>query len=222
MPLIFSFHPGVRERHLQRQYKNPLYPTEQRGFDEQRLSGARFMDAQEREEFTRTFQGLLEEVAGLKANEGSEKLLELKSRLEQSYEQCCGLTGEHDGEKQAIIKLIDAIMKSIWQSAQGDAEAEMNLKEEELARSTHFQLLQHSLVADLLRPGSPIASDQLIPTLLSESEEAVNAAFHLFDKEQLAVIYSQANALLEQKKQENYDFSNAWSRLEQIHAELQT
>ena len=221
MSLIFSSYPGVRERHLQRQYKNYLYSAEQREFDDQRLSGARYMDDQEREEFTDEFHKLLEEVAELKANEGSEKLLELKSRLDQSYEQCCGLAGEHDHEKQAITRLIEVIMRTIWQSAQGDAEAEMNLKEEELARSTHFQLLQHSLVADLLRPHSPIAPDQLIPTLLSESEEAVDAAFHLFDKEQQAIIYPQAKALLEHKKQKNYDLPEAWKRLDQIQQLLQ-
>ena len=54
MSLIFSSHPGARERHLQRQYKNPLFTAEQRDFDEQRLSGARYMDEKEEQEF---FQG---------------------------------------------------------------------------------------------------------------------------------------------------------------------
>jgi len=221
MSLIFSSHPGARERHLQRQYKNPLFTAEQREFDEQRLLGARYMDENERKEFIQAFHDLLEEVAQLPANEGSEKLLDLKSRLEQNYEQCCGLAGEHDSEKLAITRLIDVMMKSIWQSAQGDPEAEMNLKEEELARMTHFQLLQSTLVADLLRPRSPIAPEQLVATLLSETKDDVNAAFQLFDKEQQAIIYSQAKDLLEQKGQKNHDLSKARERLQQIHELLQ-
>ena len=221
MSLIFSSHPGARERHLQRQYKNPLFTPEQREFNEQRLSGAQYMDEKEEEEFFQSFHQLLEEVAELKPNEGSEKMLDLKGRLDHCYEQCCGLGGEHIGEKQAISKLVTVIMNAIRQGAEGDAEAEMNLNEEQLARNTHYQLLQFPLVADLLRPKTPIASDQLIPTLLSESAEAVSAAFRMFDKEQQAEIYPQAKALLDAKLQENYDLPEAWKRLEQMQQILQ-
>ena len=222
MSLIFSSHPGARERHLQRQYRNPLFTTQQREFDEQRLNGARYMDEKEQEEFTETFHQLVEEVAQLKPNEGSEVMLELKARLDQCYEQCCGLGGQHDAEKQAIAQLVSVIMNAVWQAAQGDAEAEVNLREEELARRSHYHLLQFPVVADLLRPRSPIASDQLIPTLLSESEQAFAAAFSLFDAEQQQNLYPQAKALLEARQQENFDLPAAWQRLEQMHQLMQS
>lgn len=220
MSLIFSSHPGARERHLQRQYKNPLFSSEQREFDEQRLSGARFMDEKEQEEFFQIFHQLLEDVAQLKPNEGSEVMLDLKSRLDQCYEQCSGLGGEHENEKQAIIKLVAVIMNAVWKGAEGDAEAEINLKEEELARNTHYQLLKYPLVADLLRAKSPIAPDQLIPTLLSESQQAVNAALSLFDQEQIASLHQQAKELLSLKLQEQYDLPEAWKRLEQMQQSI--
>lgn len=197
MSLIFSSRPGARERHLKRQYKNPLFAAELQEFDEQRVSGARYMDEKEQDEFLQVFHVLLEKVAELKPNEGSEIMLELKSQLDQSYEQCSGLMGQHQSEKEAIIKLLSVIMASIWQGAEGDLEAEQNLKEEELARNTHFQLLQFPLIADLLRPRSPIAQDQLVATLLSESENAIAAAFQLFDKEHQQLIYQQGQQLLE-------------------------
>lgn len=214
MSLIFLSLPGARERHLQRQYKNPLFTEQQREFDEQRLSGARYMDEQEEAEFIEKFHRLLAEVAELKPNEGSEKMLDLKSRLDQSYELCCGLSGKRDSEKLAITKLVSVIMNSIWKGAEGDAEAEQNLKEEELARTTHFQLLAFPLVADLLRPRSPIAQDQLVATLLSESEAALSAAFQLFDKEHQALIVQQAEKLLEDNKQ--YELPEARKHLQQM------
>lgn len=216
MSLNFLSQPGARERHLQRQYKNPLFSVEQREFDEQRIAGARYMDEKEEAEFTEQFHNLLAEVAQLKPNEGSEKMLDLKSRLDQSYEQSCGLPGERNNEKLAISQLVNVIMNSIWKGAEGDAEAEQNLKEEELARTTHYQLLAFPLVADLLRPRSPIAQDQLVPTLLSESETAFSAAFQLFDKEHQELIYQQAKLLLEEHKQEQDNLSQAWKRLEQM------
>jgi len=216
MPLTFLPNPGARERHLQRQYQNPLFSVEQREFDEQRLSGARYMDEQEEAEFIKVFHALLNEVAELKPNEGSEVMLDLKSRLDQCYEQCSGLAGQRKSEKQAISQLVNVIMNSIWKGAEGDSEAEQNLKEEELARNTHYQLLALPLVADLLRPRSPIAQDQLIATLLSESEEALNAAFQLFDHDHQKLIVQQATQLLEAKTKEQDTLPLAQQRLEQM------
>ena len=213
MSLIFSSNPGARERHLQRQYKNPLFAAEHREFNEQRLSGARYMDEKEQDEFLQTFHALLAKVAELKPNEGSEIMLDLKSQLDQNYELCSGLMGDHRNEQEAIVKLVNVIMASIRQSAEGDAEAEQNLDEEELARNTHFQLLQFPLVADLLRPRSPIAQDQLVPTLLSESENAIRAAFQLFDKEHQELICQQAIQLLESKEEEKQQLTEAWNNL---------
>ncbi|RKZ93917.1 MAG: hypothetical protein DRQ43_07585, partial [Gammaproteobacteria bacterium] len=196
MSLIFLTLPGARERHLQRQYKNPLYTAEQQAFNEQRIAGARYMDEKEQDEFLQTFHDLLARVAELQPNEGSEVMLELKSQLEQNYEQCCGLMGDHRNEKEAIVKLVNVIMASIRQGAEGDAEALQNLMEEQLARNTHFQLLQFPLIADLLRPRTTIAREQLVPTLLTESEQAVRAAFQLFDKDHQELICQQAKELL--------------------------
>ena len=221
MSLIFSIHPGIRERHLQRQYQNPLFSKAQQDFDEQRLAGARYMDEQERNDFITEFQQLVEEVADLKPNEGSEKMLDLKSRLDQAYEQCCGLTGNNDIEKQAITQLVGIIMSAIWQSASGDAEAELNLKEEELARTTHYRLLQFPLMVDLLRPSSPIMEKDLVPTLLSESEEALKSAFCLFDEKQQAILCIQAVELLDKKLQERQDMPDAWKQLEVMQNLLQ-
>jgi len=219
MPLNFLARPGVRERHLKRQYNNPLFAQTQRQFDQQRLSGARYMDEKEAAEFTDKFHILLAEVAKLKPNEGSEVLLDLKSRLDESYELCSGLSGDHTNEQQAINKLVQVIMRSISQSAQGDAEAIQNLHEEELARNTHFQLLSFPLVADLLRPRSPIAQDQLVATLLSESGEALQAAFSLFDREHQQLIYQQAEQLLQAKAKYSAQLSKAHEQL-QLMAQL--
>ena len=221
MPIIFSIHPGIRERHLQRQYQNPLFAKAQQDFDEQRLSGARYMDEQECNDFMTDFQQLVAEVAALEPNEGSEKMLDLKSRLDQAYEQCCALAGDNDIEKQAIAQLVGIIMSTIWQSASGDVEAELNLKEEELARTTHYQLLQFPLVVDLLRIKSPITEKDLLPTLLSESEDALRSAFYLFDEQQQAMLCKQAVELLDKKLQEQQDVPDAWKQLEVMQDLLQ-
>ena len=196
MSHMFLEYPGVKERHLQRQYKNPLFPAEYNDFDEQRVQGARYMDEQDNEEFMHKFHAILDEVAQLKANEASETMLDLKSRLDELYEQCSGLTGQHENEQQAIIKLVQVIMASVKQSALGDAEAEHNLYEEELARNTHYHLLRFPIVSDLLSPHSPISKDQLVASLLSESEEAIKAVFQLFEAQHISKICAEAEILI--------------------------
>jgi len=222
MSYLFSKFPGIRERHLQRQYKNLLFPQSQQDFNEQQLFSACDKDQQERNDFLHDFQQLIEEVAQLKPNEGSETMLDLKSRLDQSYEQCCALAGENDIEKQAITQLVGIIMSAVWKSASGDAQAEASLKDEELARTAHYQLLQLPLVVDLLRPDSPIKENDLLPSLLSESEEALKAAFYLFDEKQQAVLCLQAVELLDKKLLEKQDIPEAWKRLELMQNLLKT
>ena len=59
-------------------------------------------------------------------------------------------------------------------------------------------MLAHSIVADLLRPDTPVGPDELIPTLLSESEDDLHAALNLFDPEQLTLIHAEAQSLVDQ------------------------
>jgi hypothetical protein len=216
MALNFSSYPGAFERQLQRQYKNPLFASNEAEIDELRLEEAQFKDQKELEAFQERFTDLVEKLSELKPNEGSEVMLDLKSRLDQCYGHCCALAGQHEDEKQAIIKLTDMIMTAIRNAAGGDDEAMMNLNEEELARQTHYQLLQSPLVADLLSAQSPIAEEQLVPTLLSESEQALEAAFYLFDEQQQTEILQQSQALLNQKMKQDYTLPEAWKRLEQM------
>ncbi len=83
-------------------------------------------------------------------------------------------------------------MKAVRQGAANDPVALDKLAEEDQARKMHNELHQFSLVADLMLPDSPISKEELLPSLLSESETGLNAALQLFDQAQLTQIYQQA------------------------------
>ncbi len=225
MTIHFSQHPGKRERHLQRQYQNVLFPRSRRDFNQQRIEGARYMDEQETEEFLREFQKLVAQISLLKANEDSENILQLKAQLEKSYVQCCGLSGEQSEISTAIANLLQVIMRAVWQGAEGDPQAVKHLQQEELARSRHFQLLAYPLVVDLLDPDSIIREDELAATLLSESPESLQTGLLLFDQQQLLSLFEAAMSLLEKTRlkfphehQEILD--NAWKNLQLIKQAL--
>ncbi len=199
MSLKFSQHPGPHERHLRRCYSNPLFPASVQTVSNAQLEKARETDELELNHFLRYFRDLVQEAIDLKPEATSEAVLEIKSRLDKCYAHCCALPGEQSEIQAAIHKLIEVITKAVRQGAANDPVALDKLVEEEQARELHYELMQFTLVADLMLPDSPISKDELAPSLLTESTTGLNAALQLFDQTQLAQIYQQAKTLLDQQ-----------------------
>ncbi len=195
MNLFFSDRPGANERHLRRKVNNPLFGAPDITQDD--VQRAREIDEREHKAFMDGFYALAKDASALDASVDAEELIALKQRLEKSYEQSCSVMGSMGEIQQGLSKLIDSIMQSLLHASRTDEHAHQKLVEELEARKLHFELLQHNLIADLLRPDSPITSDELVPTLLSSPEPALRAAVGLFTPEQLAVLCEHGNRMLE-------------------------
>jgi len=196
MPLLFSEFPGRRERHLLRRRNNPLFPAQLRAPSEAQLQEAQRLDHEELVDFIGRFHTLVNAAARLQPNAGSEVILDLKERLDRSYEEACGMADEQGERKQAIIRLLEIIMRAVRAGAANDPIALAELEQESQARVAHFQLLEHPLVADLLCPETPIPPEDLVPTLLSADAVALEAALELFEDEAIGEIYAEGEALL--------------------------
>ncbi len=182
--LKFSARPGRRERQLQRRHGNPLFGRPAPRCSREALDRARRLDLEEAQDFERRFLDLVQTAIALKPNEDSSVILELKERLDQSYEEACRLGGEQSRFKDALHQLVAVVMAAVRKSAGDDHRAQQELDQEEAARRTHFSLLEHPLVADLLDPQSVVAAEELVPTLLAEPPAAVPAAEYLYDAAQ--------------------------------------
>jgi hypothetical protein len=193
----FSLYPGAQERQLIRCADNPLFPPQRRHVIQVEVNDAQRRDANEAVAFQSTFRALVQRAIELSPQEDSEVILKLKEDLDRAYEQSCGLPGDSSDIKAALKKLLDIVMRAVWSGAADDPAAQANLREEEEARAIHFQMLEEVLVADMIRPDSPIGPDELAATLLSESESAVAAATDLFDDNQLASICRSGGELLQ-------------------------
>lgn len=220
MSLQFNEQPGPRERHLQRRANNPLFPEPARQVSQADIMQARQQDEMELIAFMNDFQKLVHEAINLKPETDSDTILDLKERLDRSYAQCCTLPGDQTQIKQAVEKLIDAIMNAVRVGAQNDPAAMAKLEDEAVARQSHFALHNHKLVADLMLESSPIAQDELVASLLSEEMEGLLATLNLFDEEVLASIYRQAKELLQSLKSSGHDLPEAWQRLQAIETFL--
>ena len=214
MSLQFNTESGPHERQLRRKYNNPLFAEAGEGITQQDLEKARQEDQAELRQFLEDFQSLVQQAVELKPNTDSQIILEMKESLDQCYTRCCAMPGEHPEIKKAINQLIQVIMKAVRMGAANDPMALQKLDEEDIARRTHQELHTHLLIVDLLLPDSPISEAELLPTLLGETHDAVQATLPLFDPEQLRLLYETGKNLLEHLKNNGHDLPLAWANLE--------
>ncbi len=196
MNLQFSLMPGRHERHAMRKYNNPLFAEQDRTLSQAALTETQRLDHEELVAYIVDLRKLVGEAVSLGPHEQSEVILDLKERLDKYYEQACRLADDQSPNKQAIRKLVEVIMRSVWKGAGNDTVAHQELQQEEVARATHYDLLETPLVADLLDPDSLIREEELLPVLMSASTQDFEAAITLFDPDQLRSLIQQGDALL--------------------------
>lgn len=212
---------GMYERHLRRKNENPLYGVPVTVISPEDYLQARRRDSEELNRFQNDMREVIQLAIDLPPNSESEVVLELRSRLEQLYTRCSGFGANCGTHKQSIRKLIDIVMKAVWQAAADDPMARMELEQEELARQQHFCLLEYALISDLMRPDTPIAQDELVPTLLQASEDELEAVLWMFEPDQLTLISKDAEVLLTERREQGYALSEAWENLQLIIEHLE-
>jgi hypothetical protein len=220
MRLLFSELPGRHERHLIRKQDNPLFPQAERQFTQAELTEAQRLDHEELEAYIRDLRSLVGEAVSLGPHEQSDVILELKERLDKSYEQACRLADDQTPNKEAIMRLVAVIMQAVWKGAGNDTLAHQELEQEEQARRLHYELLEYPLVADLLDPESPIKQDELLPVLLSAEKEAFEAAVTLFDPTQLVALCEEGERFVQSLSGDESE-AQARDRVAQLQALLE-
>ena len=117
-------------------------------------------------------------------------------------------------EKNALRKLHDVVMATLIQAAASDPLARDEIAQEQAAHQLHRELLEYPLVAQLLRADSPIAADELVATLLTETGALFPGVLSLFDAQQLQELCRRAHAILVAAAAPEVDLTLAWARLE--------
>lgn len=212
--------PGRRERHWRRRHTNPLFGDPAPVLTARERDQARQQDWEELASFRGQFESLVQETTRLRPSETSDRILTIKERLDQCYEQVCGLGGNQSQFKEAIGRLVELVMQSVRRGAAGDPQALAMLDTEHNARKLHYQLLEHPIVADLLAPDSPIGPAELTPSLLCCSEQELAAALHLFDADQLELLVQEGGQLLSGLESAGTKLPDAQQRLTQLQQRL--
>lgn len=220
MTLSFSKQPGPRERQLQRRLNNPLFTT--RGsISQQEVNAAQSQDRVAMQQFMEQFRELVQRAVKLDKNVESDVILLLKAQLEQHYAVCSGLPGQPAAIQDALRKLIGAISSTLRATSMDDPHALEKLQKDEEHTQLHLHLCDQLIVSDILNPDEIIGSEELIPTLLNESAEGLQAALALFPPERIGLMLEDAKILLGRIEAEGHSLPDAWQRLAQMESWLQ-
>lgn len=204
----FREHPGCRERHLRRKLDNPLFPAAERHKTMAELDAEQRLDDDELSAFLKEVKDLVTRVGSLSPDSNVQDIVELKTRVDDCYEQCLGLPGDQGRVKSALIKLITELTRLNMETLQ-DGNALKALRDEQAERLAHFTRLEFPVTGDICRRQSPLAEGELVPTLLSEAPDALAAALGLFHAERLALIRDDARALIAQRREEGFELPAA-------------
>lgn len=208
----FRKNPGCRERQLRRKLDNPLFPPDDRAATVADLDTEQRRDDDELTAFLEKVKTLVARVGSLSPESAPSELDDLKARADAYYEQCLGLPGDQRRVKAALIKLITELTRLSMRTLT-DTRALVQLQGEQVRRLAHFTRLEFPITGDLCRPQSPIPEAEIVPTILSEPPEALNAALGLYDAERVAGIREEAQALIRQRRDEGYDMAQVERKL---------
>lgn len=220
MSLTFSPRPGPRERQLQRKLNNPFFSTAA-PLTQATIQIAQQQDQVAMQQFMAEFREIVQRVVDLDKNVESDVILLLKAQLEQQYAVCTGLPGEQAATKEAIKKLIAVISSTIRNTSKNDPAALEKIDNDEAQTQLHLQLCEHLIISDILNPDEIIADDEQIPTLLNESEGALQAALALFPPDRLRLMIEEGKTLLKSIETKGHSLPLAWQRLVQMESWLQ-
>lgn len=208
----FRKHPGCRERHLRRKLNNPLFDPAERDTTPEVLDAEQRRDDDELSAFLEAVKTLVARVGALSPDSDTGEVVQLKQRADNYYEQCLGLPGDQRRVKAALIKLITELTRLNMQTLT-DTRSLVALQEEQVRRLAHFTRLEFPITGDISRDQSPVAEGDLVPTLLSEPADALDAALGLFDAERITALRDEARTLITARRDEGHDMSRAEENL---------
>jgi hypothetical protein len=158
--------PGCFERHLQRRYNNPLFPTERQKISTEELTQARAKDRISQKEFLKQYALLVSEVIRL---EGNMSISDCRKCLQDTIfllKLRASIGGDLENETAVLEKVENNLM----------ADMNASLPEgEELLEKAHAvsMVARIPYMAQLKRSDTPILETEELPTLLSEDMETI-------------------------------------------------
>lgn len=160
--------PGCFERHLQRRYKNPLFPQERREISSDELKTARDKDDHDQKEFFKIYGMLVSEANRLnEASPGSDLIKCLQDT--QSLSEFASAIGGDLETETGVLEILENKLTGFLNSKLPRQEgADLLKKAHSLSAMEQIPYLAQSK-----RPGTPILTTEELPSILSEDMETI-------------------------------------------------
>jgi hypothetical protein len=171
--------PGAAERHLQRRYRNPLFSLHRQMVTGKDVYDARVADNLALSDIRKDLNALtLEFYSTSQLPLNWQSFLEgLRDRLDELEDRRVIVGGRHAGLGQAIAELRNNILDS-WRGAiQKNRQSLADLQKVEATQARRRAALYASdWTAQLLSQASVMPAEEVVPSLLSESADALERA----------------------------------------------
>lgn len=170
--LIWSQNPGCFERHLQRKYRNALFPSDSRVVTQDQIDRARARDSVDAEDVRHRFTSLLRGLAEGGAASGGEAL-DRREALGDLLSRAAEVGDALKDDMPAIFQMYEAVVRDILASLSDSPELARELRTALAFSIEKRRLFNNCFVAQLRRRDTPIHPDEVVPSLLSETPETI-------------------------------------------------
>jgi hypothetical protein len=180
--LSWSDNPGCFERHLQRKCENPLFPLDKRNFTQREVDLARQKDQQDAAEFQEELESLLRTVGALPDEADWQQTSNLREKIDVLLHRAAEIGGKTgDSFSLTLHELRKALVDSQKAAIADNDEALNALRAAEQFQKSGTLLFNNVFVAQMRREDTPIAREDIIPALLSESPDTIRAVMEILD-----------------------------------------
>lgn len=162
--------PGAFERHLQRRWRNPLFPAERRAVSTADVYEARLKDSQAFEDARKAVREI---ITGFEDNRWLSDLNGFREHIDAAREQLQSVGGDI-ADLDDLLKKCRTLLMEEWRSRlRGDQQGLEALDEAEDAHTKKEALLGTTFWRQLKSPAAPIPKGELVPALLCEDPRTV-------------------------------------------------
>lgn len=182
----WSDNPGCFERHLQRRYKNILFPESRRIVTINEVLEARALDKADAEALSKECLDLAKKITKLPSFGTIQETFVIIEEIEKLLKRAAEVGGGGNvvDSQEMLLNLRKAIIESVKKAIGNNAEALKGLEEPEKVWHENFWIYYNPFVAQMNRSDTPITGADMIPSTLSEEPETIKAVLSAMDKKE--------------------------------------
>ena len=175
--ISWSDDPSCFERHLQRKYRNPLFPADKRNVTQHEVDLAKQRDDKDATELFDEYKKFMDSIANLPSQASVEECVVLIQKIDKLIERYAEIGGSVGREAIAKLSQLRKMLANSTERALIDNNAQdilNKLREAEQLNQSYTLLYNNTFLAQMHRKDTPIIPEDVVPALLSEGPDTIS------------------------------------------------